>query len=287
MSLVVLEDVSLSFGEKRIVEGLSVRVAQGDRIGLIGPNGSGKTTLLRMLAGQQGSDTGAIRRANGVRVGYLPQDLAIEGGKALLSFVLDSVPGRETLREEAGVLEEEVSALGPEDDPDAALELATRLAELHEQLAHFETHFSEHEAWRILSGLGFRTEDGERDLAELSGGWKMRAVLAALLLQRPDVLLLDEPTNHLDMPSVAWFGEFLAHYPGAFLLVCHDREFLNEQIRRVITFEAEGVRQYKGDYESYLVQRAEEQVILENRAKNLQRKREKAEEFIDRFRAKA
>ncbi|MBX7196060.1 MAG: ABC-F family ATP-binding cassette domain-containing protein, partial [Sandaracinaceae bacterium] len=180
----------------------------------------------------------------------------------------------------------EVEAAGGADE-EALMEAAAELSEVHERLASFDTLYSEHEATKILGGLGFSTSDLLRDLGELSGGWKMRAVLAALLFQRPDVLLLDEPTNHLDMPSVAWFSDFLARYPRAFVLISHDREFLNEQIRRVVTFETEGVRQYAGNYERYLVQRAEEEEILENKAKNLERERDKAKEFIDRFRAQA
>ena len=115
----------------------------------------------------------------------------------------------------------------------------------------------------------------------------MRAVLAALLFQKPDLLLLDEPTNHLDMPSVTWFADFLTRYRRAFFLISHDREFLNEQIARVVSFEVEGVRQYTGNYERYLKQRAEEEEILKNKAKNLAREREQTERFIDRFRAQA
>ena len=111
-------------------------------------------------------------------------------------------------------------------------------------------------------------------MGEFSGGWKMRAVLAALLFQQPDLLLLDEPTNHLDMPSVTWFSDFLQRYRRAFFLISHDREFLNEQIARVVSFEPEGVRQYSGNYERYLKQRAEEEEILVNKAKNLERERE-------------
>jgi ATP-binding cassette subfamily F protein 3 len=287
VSLVVLEDVSLYFGERCIVDDLGLRIAAGDRIGVIGPNGSGKTTLLRLVAEEQMPDSGTIRRATGIRVGYLPQDLAVAGGSELLAFVLDSVPGREDLKQRATALEEELAGRTSTSDAEETMELATRLAELHEKLTHFEIHYTEHEARRILSGLGFRTEDGSRDLGELSGGWKMRAVLAALLFQRPDVLLLDEPTNHLDMPSVAWFSGFLRSYQGAFLLISHDREFLNEQIARAVTFEPEGVREYKGNYDEYLRLRAEELVILQAQAKNLAKKKEKTQEFIDRFRAKA
>ncbi|MGB1275982.1 MAG: ABC-F family ATP-binding cassette domain-containing protein, partial [Nannocystaceae bacterium] len=162
-----------------------------------------------------------------------------------------------------------------------------KIADLHDKIGHFETHFSEHQALQILSGLGFGPQDYLRPLTSFSGGWRMRGVLAALLFQRPDLLLLDEPTNHLDLPSVAWFGAFLKRYSRAFVLVCHDREFLNEQIGRVVSFEPEGVRQFVGDYETYRRQRAEEEIVLENQARNAQREREKTEQFIDRFRAKA
>ncbi|MFO0683012.1 MAG: ABC-F family ATP-binding cassette domain-containing protein [Sandaracinus sp.] len=287
MSTVVLENVSLSFGARPILEELSLRVAEGDRIGLIGPNGSGKSTLLRILAGDQQPDSGTVRTARGVRIGWLPQDIAVAGGQGLLAFVMKSVPGRAALEADLAAAEALVESLAAKEDHDEIVGASERLADLHAELARFDAHYSEHEALKILAGLGFKTEDGTRDLGELSGGWKMRAVLAALLFSRPDVLLLDEPTNHLDMPSVAWFADFLKGYSRAFVLISHDREFLNEQIARVVTFEVEGVRQYPGNYERYLVQRAEEEEILENKAKNLEREREKAEQFINRFRAQA
>ncbi len=287
MSTVVLENVSLSFGARPILEELSLRVAEGDRIGLIGPNGSGKSTLLRILAGDQQPDSGTVRTARGVRIGWLPQDIAVAGGQGLLAFVMKSVPGRSALEADLAAAEALVESLAAKEDHDEIVGASERLADLHAELARFDAHYSEHEALKILAGLGFATEDGTRDLGELSGGWKMRAVLAALLFSRPDVLLLDEPTNHLDMPSVAWFADFLKGYSRAFVLISHDREFLNEQIARVVTFEVEGVRQYPGNYERYLVQRAEEEEILENKAKNLEREREKAEQFINRFRAQA
>src|SRR5690349_16632907 len=288
MSLLVLEDVGLRFAGRVIVEGLSLRVSEDDRIGLIGPNGSGKTTLLRIIAEEQSIDRGRIERRWGLRVGYLPQDLAVEGGIALRDFVLSSVPGRMQLDDEHAAAEadlEAATARGAGDDE--LLTLAGRISELADRAAHFEQFFSEHEAMRILAGLGFATSDAGRDLGELSGGWKMRAVLAALLFQQPDLLLLDEPTNHLDMPSVAWFSEFLKRYRHAFILISHDREFLDEEIARVVSFEAEGVRQYGGNYESYAVQRAEEARILEAAAENVTRERERLERLVDRFRAKA
>ncbi len=287
MSTVVLEDVSLSFGARPILENLSLRIAEGDRIGLIGPNGSGKSTLLRIFAGDQQPDSGTVRTARGVRIGWLPQDIAVAGGQGLLPFVMKSVPGRTELEADLTAAEALVQDLAEQEKHDEIVVASERLADLHAELARFDAHYSEHEAMKILAGLGFMTPDLGRDLGELSGGWKMRAVLAALLFSRPDVLLLDEPTNHLDMPSVAWFSDFLKAYSRAFVLISHDREFLNEQISKVVTFEVEGVRQYPGNYERYLVQRAEEEEILENKAKNLERERDKAEQFINRFRAQA
>ena len=288
MSLAVLEQVALYFGKKTIVEGLDLRIATGDRIGLIGPNGSGKTSLLRMLASEQHPDYGSIKLAKGMRLGYLPQDIALREDKPLLRFVMESVQGREALDKELAEREADLAqAESAADGGEAMMELAEQLADLHERIAHYDMHYTEHEAMRILHGLGFKDSDKERMLSELSGGWKMRAVLGSLLFQAPDLLLLDEPTNHLDMPSVTWLGDFMKAYERAFILISHDREFLNEQIARVVSFEPEGVRQYSGNYERYLKLREEEEIILENKAKNIAREREQAERFINRFRAQA
>ena len=289
MSLVVFEKTSLSLGGKSIIDDLSLRIGNGERVGLVGPNGSGKSTLLRLIAGEQQPDGGVVRVMRGARVGYLAQDVRDETGIGLLAFVLASVPGRIDLEDEIAHAEQELQGAteASEDEHEALLDLAGHLADLHERLAHHEALYSEHEAQTILAGLGFKVTDYERDMGEFSGGWRMRAVLASLLFQRPDLLLLDEPTNHLDMPSVAWLSGFLARYARAFILISHDREFLNEQIKRVVSFEVEGVRTYPGDYDHYLKQRAEERVLLENRAKNVERERAHLEQFIDRFRYKA
>lgn len=293
MSSVIVEDVSLFFADRMIFDSLSLRLGPTDRIGLIGPNGSGKTTLLKVIAGDQEIDDGKVTKARGIRVGYLPQDLAISSGKTLIDMIMSSVPGRSKLQADLAEAEAALEAAQHGGDGEGGIdeeemmEQVTAITELHERIDHFDRFFSEHEALAILAGLGFAPGDEHRDIGELSGGWKMRGVLAGLLFQRPDVLLLDEPTNHLDMPSVAWFSDFLKRLSGCFVLISHDREFLNEQINRVVSLELEGVRSYPGNYERYLVQRAEEEEILAGKARNLSLERERLTSFINRFRAQA
>jgi ATP-binding cassette, subfamily F, member 3 len=288
MSLVVLDGVTLFFGDRMIFGDASLRLGHGDRVGLIGPNGSGKTTLLKIIAGDQEIDDGKVTRANGVRVGYLPQELSVAPGRSLIDMILSSVPGRAELDGRLAAAEKALEEAAEQAaDEQTMLDAAADVTELHDRIDHFERFFGEHEALAILAGLGFANGDEKRDIGELSGGWKMRGVLAGLLFQRPDVLLLDEPTNHLDMPSVAWFSDFLKKWNRCFVLISHDREFLNEQISRVVSLEPEGVRSYPGNYEKYLSQRKEEETILAGRAKNLAAERERLTAFVNRFRAQA
>jgi ATP-binding cassette subfamily F protein 3 len=284
MSLVVIENCELSFGGRTIFSDLNLRIGEEDRIGLVGRNGSGKSSLLRVLVGQQEPDRGAVRKAGTIRVGYLPQELEVAGGKSLIDSILSSVPGRARLEETLDLVEHELAEATTEAEQ---MELSEKLATLHDDLSHFDTNYSPHEAHRILDGLGFRAGDAQRDLSEFSGGWKMRGVMASLLFQKPDLLLMDEPTNHLDVATVGWLGDFLKRYRNAMILICHDRDFLNEQVTRIVSYEAEGVRQYNGNYEDYKRQRAEEAEILERRAANQARFREQTERFISRFRAQA
>ncbi len=288
-TLASVDAVSLALGGEQLFEGLSLQVHQGDHVGLVGPNGSGKSSLLRLLAGQIDPDAGGVRLVPGVQVGFLPQEIESFPDQAVFLFVYDSVPGRRALRQTLEKTEAKLAALersGTEAD-EQLVAVAHEVAELHDRIAALDARFSEHDAKRILHGLGFSQDDHVRPLSELSGGWKMRAVLASLLFQKPGLLLLDEPTNHLDMPSVAWFSKFLREYDQALFLVSHDREFLNEQINRIVSFEPEGVRTLRGNYEQYLERREEERQVLENRAKNLERERAHHEQFVRRFRAKA
>lgn len=284
MSLVSVLNLSLTFGGREILKNVNFQVEPGDRIGLVGPNGSGKTSLLRMIVGELAPDKGEIRISKGVRVGYLPQDLYEVLTGRLLQFVVDSVPSRVQLRDQLAALE---SSLGDHPDPETQSKLAAQLADVHHRIIDLDARHPLHLAEKILLGLGFKPEHFEKPMTSLSGGWKMRAALASLLYQSPDLLLLDEPTNHLDVPSVHWMEEFLRTYKGAMVLICHDREFLNRQSERTISFEPEGMRFYNGNYEHYLRAREEEAKVLEARAKNQEQKVKEAERFIERFRYKA
>jgi ATP-binding cassette subfamily F protein 3 len=284
MSLLTADRISIAFGPRVILDGASFALQPGDRVGLVGPNGSGKTTLLRILAGEREPDDGEVLWARGVRAGYLPQDILELPPGTLVESVLSVVPGHDRLQARLGEVESELTAAR---DDEERLELAGRLAGLHEELAHFEAHHGRHRAEEILQGLGFSTADLERPIAVFSGGWKMRAALAGLLLLDPELLLLDEPTNHLDVPSLIWFDGFLRRSRKAVLLVSHDRDFLNRQIERVISLETDGVRSYTGNYDAYRVQREEEERNLELRAKREAAQRAEVERFIERFRSKA
>jgi ATP-binding cassette subfamily F protein 3 len=165
--------------------------------------------------------------------------------------------------------------------------LATRLAEIHQEVTDLDRRFPPHGAEKILLGLGFRPDDLNTSISSLSGGWEMRGALGSLLYQSPDLLLLDEPTNHLDIPSIRWLEQYLQSYRGALILVCHDRDFLNRQIERTISFEPEGMKCYTGNYEIYLKAREEERKSLEARARNQEQKIKEAKKFIERFHAKA
>lgn len=284
MALLSADELELYFGQRRILEGASLRVEPRDRLGVVGLNGTGKSTLLKILAGQLSPDGGAVRRSRGVRVGYLAQEHGEAEPRQLLDSLMVRAPGRPEL--EARLAETE-AALDAASDAEAQLELSERLVELHEALSNLEERFGRHQAERILSGLGFSEEQFDTPVAALSGGWRMRAALAALLYAQPEVLLLDEPTNHLDMPSVTWLSGFLSGLKQAVVLTCHDRGFLNRHVRRVAAFEPDGLKLFSGDYDAYLKQREQDLLQLERRAEREAQQRKQLEGFVERFAAKA
>lgn len=284
MSLLTVVKTSLSFTGKQIFNEIGFQVEPRDRIGLVGPNGSGKTTLLRLIIGDITPDSGEVRVAKGGRVGYLPQDVQETLSGPLLQSVIESVPGRVQLENELRRAEASLKDVSSKQDQTRA---AKKLAEILQEINMLDLEYPRHAAERILSGLGFVTSDFDRSVSSLSGGWKMRAALASLLYQRPDLLLLDEPTNHLDIPSVHWLEQFLQDFDGAMILVSHDREFLNRQIHRIISFGPEGMRSYSGDYDFFVKASEEERKTLEANSRKQEQKIKQAEKFIERFRAKA
>ena len=284
MSLVTAIKISLNFVERQIFNRIGLQINPGDRIGLVGPNGSGKTTLLRIIMGEITPDDGEIKIASNSRLGYLAQDVQETVSGTLLQSVLSAVPQRLKLEKD---LKRAEHALEKATDEQNQSILGKQIADIHQEINRLNLDFPHHEAEKILLGLGFDVPDFKKPVAELSGGWKMRGALARLLYQKPDLLLLDEPTNHLDMPSVRWLETFLKGFKGAMILVSHDREFLNRQIHRIVSFETEGMRSYNGNYDFYLKARKEEVKSLENKARNQEQKVKDAQKFIERFRSKA
>jgi ATP-binding cassette subfamily F protein 3 len=284
MSLVVASHLSLAFGPKVILQDAGLSIGPTDRIGLVGANGTGKSTLLKILAGELHADSGDLTWRRGARAAYLPQDVAELPPGTLVESVLAAVPGRGALEER---LHQAEAALAVSREEAEQLELSQALADLHGALDHFEERYGRRRAERLLSGLGFTAADLARDVRTFSGGWKMRAALAGLLLADPDLLLLDEPTNHLDIPTLEWFDAFLRGTRRAVVLISHDREFLDRQIDRVISLELEGLCSWVGNYGDYKRQRAEREVQLEAQARRVEARKAELQGFIDRFGAKA
>jgi ATP-binding cassette subfamily F protein 3 len=284
MSLVIAQDLCLSYGKKVLFDNDSFTLGPKDRVGLVGANGTGKSSLMKILAGVYPPDSGTVQYSRRARAGYLPQEIAGLPEGTVVEAVMSTVPGRDALEAR---LKETEAALAVAIDEDDQLELSQSLADLHAELDDFENRYGKHHAERILKGLGFKDTDLAKPTSALSGGWRMRAALAGLLLQDPDLLLLDEPTNHLDVPTLAWFDEFLRRSNKALVLISHDKDFLNRQINRVVSLEVEGVREYAGNYDDYKRLRAEEKELLKARAEKVEARRAELQGFIDRFGAKA
>ncbi len=281
--MITLNHVQKQFGTKIIFRDCSLQIGVRDRVGLIGPNGSGKTTLFRMILGEESTDDGEILIAKGVKIGHLPQEVISFNGNTVLDEVLKSLANITSLQNKMKILEEELSFI---EDPKEQERLSKEYGKLQERYTILGGYGLEAEAKRILQGLGFREKDFGRQTGELSGGWLMRIALAKILLQSPDLLLLDEPTNHLDLTSLIWLEEFLVNYPGAMVIVSHDRVFLNHLIDRIAEIEAGKIDLYYGDYDHHLEEKEARREILEATFKTQQRKIEQTERFIERFRAK-
>jgi ATP-binding cassette, subfamily F, member 3 len=281
--MITLNRIQKQFSSKVLFKDCSLQIGVRDRVGLIGPNGSGKTTLFRMILGEESIDGGDILVAKGVKVGYLPQEVVTLRGNRVLEEVLKASDGVTSLQDKMGILEQELSSI---DDPKEQEKLALEYGRLQERYMLLGGYGLEAEAKRILGGLGFREGDFSRLTDELSGGWLMRIALAKILLQSPDLLLLDEPTNYLDLESLIWLEGFLVNYPGAMIIVSHDRAFLNHLVDRIAEIETQKIDLYHGDYNHYLKEKEARRSILESTYVSQQKKIDQTERFIERFRYK-
>jgi ATP-binding cassette, subfamily F, member 3 len=278
--VIQLDEISKGFGGHSLFRDVTWHIAERERIGLVGPNGAGKTTLCRILAGVDEPDTGQLSRPRGVTVGYLPQEAA---GQVSGSVLAEALGGFEAVWALEREMEDVARAL--ETSPSEAL--TERYGELQHRFEALGGYRLETQARAILSGLGFRPDQLGHPLTTFSGGWRMRAALARLLLLAPSLLLLDEPTNHLDLASLAWLEDFLTGYDGTVVVVSHDRYFLNRMVTSIADLTPEGVVVYPGDYDDFLVEREARRELLEARARNQAKRIAEVERFIERFRYKA
>ena len=291
MPLVSLSGVSVSFGERKLLDSVNLTVSTGSRFALVGPNGSGKTTLMRIMAGRAPADTGSVVLERETRVSYVPQSLAeIAPGSPG-----DSCPLRQEaekafargrgMAEEIAALEERMGSLSPE-SPEAE-GLLWKHHELREKLEASGYHAREESIHRVLTGLGFSPADFTKAARSFSAGWQMRIALARALLEAPDILLLDEPTNYLDIEARTWLEEFLQRFPGGVLLVSHDRYFLDVVVRAVAEIYMARVSVFTGNYTHYEEVRSRELAAIMERWKAQQEEIAHIESFIARFRYNA
>jgi ATP-binding cassette subfamily F protein 3 len=277
------DGLSLAFGDRLMLDEVQIHLQSGTRLALSGPNGSGKTTFLKVLAGKIEADSGRISTSPEARVSYLPQSGIVFSGGSILEQALLAFSDLEKLWEQR-----QQNAESLKNDPEAvgAEKLLERIAELDHVLEERSFHHRENECGKILTGLGFKTEELDKDVDEFSGGWQMRTALAKVLLENPDFLLLDEPTNYLDLESITWLENFLSRFSGGILMVSHDRDFLNRNITGVIEIFNAKIKSFPGDYNQYEAARSQEIELLEKKAREVAQERERIEKFIERFRYK-
>lgn len=275
------QNVTFEFGARAIVEDATWHIQPGERIGLIGYNGTGKSTLLKLLVGQYAPSAGTVERSRTTSIGYLHQDLlSFDTEESILQVALGAF-------ERVLQLEKEIEEIGKElektGDEKTLLEYTDRLHEL-ETLGGYTMH---HKTEEVLQGLGFSNADLQRPYKEFSGGWRMRVLLAKMILQQPDLLLLDEPTNHLDLPSIEWLEKYLLHYQGSVVIVSHDKYFLNRMVTKIVEVYQQQLHIYGGNYDYYEKEKAIRVEMQQKAYENQQDYIRQNERLVERFRAKA
>jgi ATP-binding cassette subfamily F protein 3 len=283
--MIQLSSAGKRYGHKLLFEGADWMITPRDRVGLVGANGTGKSTLMKILAGLETLDYGSISTAKGVSAGYLPQDGLTLSGRTVFAECMS------VFSELRGLEQEMEDLTGRMSELDHSSKEYSQVAERYHRIEHeFRTrdgYAIEAQVGTVLSGLGFRKEDWNRQTEQFSGGWQMRLALAKLLLQRPNLLLLDEPTNHLDLEARNWLEEYLGDYPYAFVLISHDRYFLDVTINKIVEIWNKRIHLYSGNYEKYLGQKTQRLEQLEAAYRNQQERIEQLEVFINRFRYQA
>src|SRR5882724_591962 len=276
--MLTLSGITKAYGDRVLFADATLQVNRDDRIGLVGPNGAGKTTLFSIILNEESPDEGKIMLERGVSFGYLPQENAPAGDETVIELATAIKPEYVKLRRilKAWEADHPTEALHPEEVHD----------DVHDRFNELGGYRLEAKARQILAGLSFRQQDFDRPAREMSGGWVMRAHLARLLTQEPDLLLLDEPTNHLDLEALLWFQEYLRSYPGAILVISHDREFLNQLVGSIVEIRQSKLIRFRGNYDDYLDQREAHQEQLLAAFKHQEREIGRLMEFVNRFRAK-
>ncbi len=280
--LIGFQNVTFEFGARAIVEDATWHIQPGDRIGLIGYNGTGKSTLLKVLVGEYTPSKGTVEKSKDTTIGYLHQDLlSFDTNENITEVALSAF---ERVRE----LEKEIERLGNELEKDSENEpLLIRYTDALHELDVLDGYNIHHKAEEVLHGLGFSNEDLVRPYKEFSGGWRMRVLLAKMILQQPDVLLMDEPTNHLDLPSIEWLEKYLLHYKGSVVIVSHDKFFLNRMVNKIVELYQQQLHIYTGDYEFYEQEKMIRIDMQQKAFENQQDYIRQQERFIERFKAKA
>ncbi|MEO3403880.1 ribosomal protection-like ABC-F family protein [Mucilaginibacter sp. CAU 1740] len=279
--MIAINNLTFEIGARALYDEANWHIKPGEKIGLIGANGTGKTTLLKIIVGDYKPTSGTISMAKDLTMGYLNQDLlSYSSDKNIVHVAMEAF-------ERQNQLHDEIENLLKKLETDYSEELLNKLSDKQHEFELLDGYNIEYKAHEILAGLGFSDDDCKRKLSTFSGGWRMRVMLAKILLQAPDILLLDEPTNHLDLPSIQWLEDYLKAFTGAIIIVSHDRWFLDKVINRTVESRKGKLTVYAGNYTFYLEEKALREEIQRGEFKNQQSKIKQEERLIERFRAKA
>ncbi len=285
--LIGFNNLTFEFGARAIVENASWHIHPGERIGLVGYNGTGKSTLLKLFAGEYQPSSGTVEKGRNTTIGYLHQDLlSFDTNDSILEVAMGAFEKVKSLEKEIELLGKQLEnsdSLPPAEQEEILHAYSDRLQEL-EILGGYDIH---HKTEEVLQGLGFENSSLHRPYKEFSGGWRMRVLLAKMILQQPDVLLLDEPTNHLDLPSIEWLEKYLQRYKGSVVIVSHDKYFLNRMVNKIVEIYQQELHIYSGNYEFYEKEKALRIEMQQRAYENQQEYIRQQERFIERFRAKA